>query len=131
MILLDTHIWVWWANESPQLSQKHRTQIERNKSEGIGVSVISCWEVANLVRLGRLELTASAMEWVRQALSLKGIQLLELSPEIAVEATLLKDFHKDPADRFLVATALSHNIEILTQDGRILSYSAVRAVGPS
>lgn len=131
MILLDTHIWVWWTNESPELSPKHKKNIEENKSDGLGVSVISCWEVANLVRLGRLELKVPAMLWITKALNFSGIHLLELTPGIAVESTELRDFHKDPADRFLVATARSHDIPIATKDSRILSYPHVKVITPS
>jgi PIN domain nuclease of toxin-antitoxin system len=76
MILLDTHIWVWWVNESPDLSGKHKKIIEESASEGLGVSVISCWEVANLVRLGRLAFNESAMEWVNDALSYPNVKVI-------------------------------------------------------
>lgn len=49
MIVLDTHIWVWWVDESQQLAQRHRQFIQDNEASGLGVSVISCWEVAKLV----------------------------------------------------------------------------------
>jgi PIN domain nuclease of toxin-antitoxin system len=131
MILLDTHIWVWWVNESPDLSQKHKRIIEESTSEGLGVSVISCWEVANLVRLGRLVLNESATMWITNALSVSEVRLLELSPRIAIEATELREFHKDPADRFLVATARFHDIPIMTKDARILDYPDVKVITPS
>ena len=131
MILLDTHIWVWWANESPDLSKKHKRIIEESTSDGLGVSVISCWEVANLVRLGRLVLNEPAMVWITDALSFSGVRLLELSPRIAVDATELREFHKDPADRFLVATARFHDIPIMTKDARILDYPDVKVITPS
>lgn len=130
MVLLDTHIWIWWANESQDLSAKHRSAIEEATPEGLGVSVISCWEVANLVRLNRLALRQPPMRWVSEALNIEGIQLLDLTPDIAVAATQLTDFHKDPADRFLVATAQAHDIYMLTKDARILNYPHVKVIQP-
>ncbi len=126
MILLDTHIWIWLVNGSIELTPRLRRIIDAAVHKGLGVSVISCWEVANLVRLGRLDIKMDPMEWIDQALRYPGIQLIELTPEIAVESTLLRDFHKDPADRFLVATANRHQIPILTVDKRIVEYPFVQ-----
>ena len=56
MILLDTHIWVWWDDGSPQLTPAQRQHIESHEDSGLGVSVISCWEVCKLVELNRLVL---------------------------------------------------------------------------
>ncbi len=131
MIPLDTHIWVWWVNESSDLSPRHKNIIEERASEGLGVSVISCWEVANLVRLGRLALNEPAMSWINDALNFSGVHLLEFSPRIAVESTELPNFHKDPADRFLVATARSLDIPIMTKDSRILNYPNVKVIAPT
>ena len=126
MILLDTHIWIWLVNGSVELTPRLRRVIDQASHSGLGVSVISCWEVANLIRLGRLDISIDPMEWIDKALRYPGIQLLEFTPEIAVESTLLKDFHKDPADRFLVATANRHKIPILTVDKRIVEYPFVQ-----
>ncbi len=63
MIVLDTHIWVWWVDESSQLSERHTQLIQDNEQTGLGVSAISCWEVAKLVELGRLGLDGSIAEW--------------------------------------------------------------------
>jgi PIN domain nuclease of toxin-antitoxin system len=67
MIVLDTHIWVWWVDESSQLSERHTQLIQDNESSGLGVSAISCWEVAKLVEYGRLRLDCSLEEWMEQA----------------------------------------------------------------
>jgi len=56
MIILDTHIWVWWVDDSQQLRDRQRQIIQDNVQNGLGVSAISCWEVAKLVEYGRLEL---------------------------------------------------------------------------
>ena len=87
MIVLDTHNWVWWVHGDERLTQPQVDVIKANEPNVIGVSAISCWEVAKLVEYGRLELPCSVSEWLRQALSYPGIQWLELTPEIAVEST--------------------------------------------
>lgn len=69
MIVLDTHVWVWWVNESAELTAPIRQLIEGHQQEGLGVSIISCWEVAKLVERGRLRLTMPVDLWIEQALS--------------------------------------------------------------
>ena len=91
MIILDTHIWVWWIHSDDSLSAKARTLIDSSEQTGIGVSAISCWEVAKLVERQRLSLPCSVFDWIEQALSYPGVQLLELSPPhvlVGVTSTL-------------------------------------------
>ena len=95
----------------------------------IGVSVISCWEIAKLVEYGRLELPCPLEEWFEQALSYPGIHLLPLTPEIAIESTRLPgEFHRDPADQIIVATARVYNCPLVTSDERILNYPHVTTI---
>lgn len=106
MIVLDTHVWVWWAHDEQQLGPSQLSAIEASQTDVIGLSAISCWEVAKLVERGRLELSRPVDEWLRLALGYPGIRLIELSPEIAVGSTQLPGkFHRDPADQIIVATA--------------------------
>ena len=127
MILLDTHIWIWWVDGSPRLNSAQRRHIEANESSGLGVSVISCWEVAKLVELNRLALRVSVTEWIGRALHYPGIRLLYLTPRIVIEATRLPGtFHRDPADQMIVATARIRGCPLLTADGRILAYRHVK-----
>jgi len=129
VILLDTHIWVWWVDGSPQLAAVQRDHIEANESSGLGVSVISCWEVAKLVELNRLELRCPVAEWIAQALAYPGVRLLYLTPRIAVESTKLPGtFHRDPADQIIVATARIRGCPLLTADARILRYPHVKTL---
>ena len=129
MILLDTHIWVWWVQGSKKLSKKHEEIITENEDEGLAVSVISCWEIAKLVEYNRLELPVETKKWFDAALNYPGILLLPLTPEIALESTELPGiFHKDPADQIIVATSRIYNIPILTVDKKILNYEFVRKV---
>jgi PIN domain nuclease of toxin-antitoxin system len=131
VILLDTHIWVWWVNGSPQLTPAQRAHVEANESSGLGVSVISCWEVAKLVELNRLVLRHPVGEWIAQALAYPGVRLLYLTPRIAVESTQLPGtFHRDPADQIIVATARIRGCPLLTGDAKILSYPSAKTLGP-
>lgn len=93
------------------------------------MSVISCWEVAKLVELKRLTFEMDVYGWINQALSYPGIQLIEFSPRIAVESTQLPgEFHRDPADQIIVATARIHDSPLLTMDKKILNYEHVKLI---
>lgn len=85
MILLDTHIWVWWVHHDERLSARLKAFIERHEQADLGVSAISCWEVGKLVERGRLRLPLPTSDWLHAALAYPGIRLLELSPDIAAE----------------------------------------------
>lgn len=127
MILLDTHIWIWWVHGDARLSDQQARWIQAHESDGLGISVISCWEVAKLVEYQRLELPCPVPDWFERALSYPGIQLIDLTPAIAYESTRLPDeFHRDPADQIIVATARIHGIPLLTADTKILAYPHVK-----
>ena len=127
MILLDTHIWVWWVHDHPNLKSAHREQLRRNQADGLGVSVISCWEVAKLVEFGRLVLPTMLDGWMDQALAYPGIRLLNLTPRIAIESSrLTAPFPKDPADQIIVATAREYGCELATLDDKIRRYGHVK-----
>jgi PIN domain nuclease of toxin-antitoxin system len=128
LILLDTHIWVWWVSHSRQLSPSSRRIVEAD-AERFSLSVISCWEVAKLVQYGRLELDRPVLEWIESALSLPNLELLPLTPAVVVESTQLPEpFHRDPADQIIVATARLYKIPLLTEDSKILDYQHVPLV---
>ncbi|MGA3179433.1 MAG: type II toxin-antitoxin system VapC family toxin [Verrucomicrobiota bacterium] len=127
MIVLDTHIWVWWVNGSAELSPGKKQILASRQADGFGVSVISCWEIAKLVEKGRLSLAVPVGQWIDQALAYPGIRLLPLDPKIAVASTQLPPpFHNDPADQIITATAREMNCPIATDDGRILAYAHVQ-----
>jgi len=127
MILLDTHIWVWWVHGDASLPLTFAAEVDRHKLDGIGVSAISCWEIAKLVELGRLSLPCPIEEWMDEALAYPGVELIELSPRIAIESTQLPPpFHRDPADQILVATARHLSIPLITLDGQIRTYPHVK-----
>ncbi len=90
---------------------------------------MSCWEIAKLAERGRLGLACSIEEWMEQALAYPGIELLPLTPQIAIESTTLPgNFHRDPADQIIVATARIHDLALLTVDRLILDYPHVRTL---
>ncbi|MEE9615426.1 MAG: type II toxin-antitoxin system VapC family toxin [Anaerolineae bacterium] len=129
MIVLDTHIWVWWVHGDERLTQAQAEVIEANETDTIGVSAISCWEIAKLVEYGRLELPCSLEEWFEQALRYPGVRLLELTPEIAIESTQLPGvLHRDPADQIIVATARAYDCPLTTSDSKILEYPHVETI---
>lgn len=129
MILLDTHVWVWWVHADTRLPVHRRDALDEAADEGLAVSVISCWEVAKLVEVGRLALPVDVAEWLSHALAYPGVQLLHLTPRISVESTRLPaPFHRDPADQIIVATARVHNIPVATADARIIGYPHVQSI---
>lgn len=128
MILLDTHIWIWWVDDNQRLTQKHQEWIQQHQSDGLGVSIISCWEVAKLVEYNRLILSCGVDEWIESALAYPGVQLLNLTLPIVVESTKLIGFHRDPADQIIVATAKVFGCPLLTADTKILNYSDVQTL---
>jgi PIN domain nuclease of toxin-antitoxin system len=131
LILLDTHIWVWWVQGDRRLRPPQRLILRKSESQGLGVSVISCWEVAELVQKRRLELPCPVTTWLHSALDYPGIQLVAFTTRIAVEANQLPgQFHRDPADQIIVATARVQDLPLLTADARILLYPHVKLALP-
>lgn len=129
MILLDTHAWVWWAHGDDRLSRTQAAAIAEAESDEIGVSIISCWEVAKLVECGRLSLDIEIGTWLSQALSYPGVSLLPLTPDIVVESTRLPgEFHRDPADQLIVATARLLHAALVTSDEKIICYPHVQTL---
>ena len=95
----------------------------------MAISAISCWEVAKLVEYQRLKLACSIEEWVETAIRLPDIELIELTPQIAITSTKLRGrFHRDPADQIIVATALVYDLPLLTADEKILKYKHVKTL---
>lgn len=125
MIVLDTHIWIWWVHGDPKLSQTAKIAIESHESLAIGISVISCWEIAKLVEYNRLTLPCEISEWFEKALSYPAVQLLDLTPQIAITSTQLVNFHRDPADQIITATAKVYDCPLVTMDTKILGYANV------
>lgn len=127
MIVVDTHAWLWWISDPGRLSAPARGAIER--ADRIGVCTISCWEVATLVRRGRIELDREVGLWVRQALIADRMEPLALTAEVAVRAGSLGDgFHGDPADRIVYATARSSESSVVTRDAQMRAFDRQRTI---
>jgi PIN domain nuclease of toxin-antitoxin system len=129
MIILDTHIWIWWNQDSPRLTSFQKEIIDSSRSDGIGISTISLLEISRLVNRGRLVLPLPLNEWFSIALAEEGILLIPITPAIAIESySLPGEFHKDPADRIIVATARTYECPLMTNDSNILSYPHVKLI---
>ena len=129
MIVLNTHVWWWTVSEPAQLSRKARQLITKMPPEQRAIASISIWEFAMMVTRGRIELTISPDEWLDYAINKIGLTILELNSKIALESCNLPgNFHKDPADRIIVATARIHNMTLITKDQKIIDYPYVEAV---
>lgn len=127
MIVLDTHAWVWWLTQPEKLGRKAARAID--KADRIGVAAISVWEVAAKAEAKRLRFDRPYDIWIDEALGEDPrLELLPLLPRISVEAVRLSWDHRDPADRFIVATARAHDAPLLTVDERIHESGLVRCV---
>lgn len=126
MIVLDTHTWIWWASDPPRLGRRGRAALEA--ADRVGVPAICCFEVAAALARGRITIDRSPLEWLEQALALPRVELLPMTPAIAVKATQLGTFHGDPADRVIVATAILHAATLVSRDTNIRAFAAVTSV---
>ena len=123
MILLDTHVLLWWQAGGERLSVRAAREIAR--ADTVLVSPISCWEVTMLLAKGRIVLDRDVHAWVSDLFAAENIEPAELSPQAAVGAGLLASagFPGDPADRFLYATARDLLVPLVTKDGGIRGYA--------
>ena len=112
--LLDTSVWIWSASNPEKLSRRAAAALGEPGAI-FGLCAISLWEIAKKVEKGKLQLDRPVLDWIRNALP-DSIQVLPITPEIAVASTQLKNFHNDPADQLIVATAQSHGLTLLASD---------------
>jgi len=126
VIVLDTHAWVWLASDPQQLGKAALRTIRKDRSRG--VAAVSCWEIAMLVARGRVELDRNPVAWMDDSLRAEDIELLPLTPAVAVASAQLHSFGGDPADRLIVATALTHGAVLVTKDERIRASGVVKTV---
>lgn len=129
-ILLDTHVWLWHISGEETLSHRIINLIDTAASRHeLFISAISVWEIAMLANKRKIVLNTSCLSWINASLSLPGITLIPLSPEIAVESCQLPDnFHGDPTDRILAATAKIENLTLITRDKKLLVYGAKKHI---
>ncbi len=122
MIILDTHIWLRWVVEGEKDIPKGISQAIQSEDR-VAVSAISCFEVAQLLKRGRIELPVPLAAWLQGALEPAGIECLAVTCEIARDSVGLQEHHKDPADRIIIATAIVHDAILASLDGTFAKYT--------
>lgn len=129
MILLDTHAWWWSLSEPENLSKAASKKIVETKPDQRAIASISIWEFAMMACRKKIEVKITPEEWLSYAIEKTGIKVLKLNPKIAIDSCSLPgDFHKDPADRIIVATARVNNMTLITKDEKIIRYSHVNTI---
>ena len=123
MIVIDTHALLWWTSTPERLGRNAAKALAR--SEQVFIPAIVFWEIATLARRGRIsELPAG---WTNRVSDIPGVVVAPIDREIAVTAANL-DMHGDPADRFIVATAMSLGAPLVTKDERIRALTFVKTL---
>ena len=130
MIVLDTHAWVWFVSNPELLSKKAKRTIERAVVDNnVFISSISAWEVALLTSKKRLLLSMEVADWIKKSEMLPFVNFIPVDNSIAVKSVNLSPpFHSDPADRIIIATAISLGASLITKDERILEYPHVKTI---
>ena len=131
MIVIDTHVLVWWVSGEKSLSATAAKVIKDtlvNGSEVI-VSSISAWEISMLIEKERLVLSMDVESWLDEVTQIDGVRFVPVDNEIGIKSTVLPgEFHKDPADRMIVATARKLAVPLVTADEKIINYEHVKTV---
>jgi len=130
VIVLDTHALLWWVSDPDSLSKPAKKAIEAAvKSKSVHVSCISSWEIALLVKRGRLRLALDVRDWLCRCEALPFLTFVAVNNAIAVESVRLPDFpHADPADRIIASTALSLGAALVTKDEKLRNYPHVKTI---
>jgi PIN domain nuclease of toxin-antitoxin system len=129
MLLMDTHVWFWSLTEPVKLSKAALDIIQRTETDRRSIASISIWEFAMMVARGRIEIKMTAEQWLDYAVHKTGLRVLELTPKVAVESCELPgNFHRDPTDRIIVATARVNGATLVTRDQKILGYPHVKSI---
>jgi PIN domain nuclease of toxin-antitoxin system len=130
MIVLDTHVWVWWVSGVEPLPPKPRRLISAAREQkAVYLSSISVWEVAQLAARGRLQLTMDVVDWVAKSEALPFIHFIPVDNAIALKSVQLPGIlHQDPADRIIIATALTLGFPLVTRDEKIARYPHIRTI---
>ncbi len=130
MIVLDTYVWVLFVSNPELLSKRAKRSLDAAMEEkGILISSISAWEVALLVAKKRLRLTLGVTDWIAKSEALPFITFIPVDNSIAIKSVNLpQPLHSDPADRIIIATAVSMGAPLLTKDEKILKYPHVQTI---
>ena len=130
MIVLDTHALIWWVTNDAALSKKAKAAIERERAGGeIIVSAISAWEIAMLVERETLVFSMDVENWLATVQQIPGVSFAPVDVDISLKSVQLPgEFHKDPADRLIVATARKFAAPLVTKDLKIRAYAHVKTI---
>lgn len=123
-LLLDTHIWIWSFLEPGKLSRRVSKALQDSENE-LWLSPVSLWECLVLCEKKRIELEEDPVTWVHNAIELTSMKEAPLTFEVALSLDRVKLPHKDPADQFLVATAQTFGLTLVTADERLISSKQV------
>jgi len=130
IIVLDTHTWIWWISDPNLISKKAKQAIDQAAAiSAIYISSISVWEITMLVSRDRLQLSMGVEDWISRCESLPFLNFVPVDNLIARKANNLPNYsHRDPADRMIIATALSLSGVLVSKDPKILNYSGVSSL---
>nr|WP_246542132.1 type II toxin-antitoxin system VapC family toxin [Collimonas antrihumi] len=130
VIVLDTHTLVWWVTGDPTLSKRAKAVIEQEQADGeIILSSISAWEIAMLVQREKLLLSMDVDSWLATVAQIDAVRFVPVDVEVATKSVELPgEFHKDPADRMIVATARKLAAPLVTKDEKIRAYAHVKTI---
>lgn len=123
-LLLDTHVWLWVALEPERLKDQAKTVLSNADNE-LWLSPVSVWEAMLLSERGRIDLGDEPTRWIEETLRAIPARDAPLSRAVAMASRRVPLRHEDPADRFLAATAIVHDLRLVTADERLLSCGAV------
>ena len=122
-VLLDTHAFLWWCEDSPELSPKARKTI---KEQDCFVSLASFWEIAIKVSLNKLRLPGIIDRYLPDQMSLNGFEQMEIGFRQIMRCATLPRHHGDPFDRILVAQAQEEKLAVVSRDPAFDSYEVKR-----
>ena len=130
MIVLDTHAWIWFVSNPKLLSVKAKKAVESAvQKKVVYISSISVWEVAFLVMRNRLKLTMQVSDWIHKSELLPFMKFVPVTNSIALRSVNLPTpLHNDPADRIIIATAMSLGASVVTKDEKIRNYFHVKSI---
>jgi PIN domain nuclease of toxin-antitoxin system len=122
-VLLDTHAFLWWCEDSPELSKKARSVMT---AEDCFVSLASFWEIAIKISLNKLRLPGIVDRYLADQMSLNGFEQFEISFRQIMRCASLERHHGDPFDRLLVAQAQEESLPIVSRDPAFDRYGIKR-----
>ncbi|NLT22888.1 MAG: type II toxin-antitoxin system VapC family toxin [Syntrophorhabdus sp.] len=120
-LILDTHVFLWWIIDSPQLSSRVR-DVMRNQTNELFLSVASAWEIAIKVNLGRLRLPDRPDRFIPGQLMKNAIEPLPVEMSHALHVSRLPAIHRDPFDRIIIAQSILEKMAVVTRDADIAKY---------